>query len=48
MTHKQSIKYVELLNFLYVNKVITREEMRDAISLVPIFSKVCKKSKERD
>lgn len=41
MTVDQAITYVNTLNNLFVNKVITREEFRAALKNVPLFGDVC-------
>ena len=41
MSPKQSIQYVNTLNTLFVNKVITVTELRAALSSTPFFETVC-------
>lgn len=41
MTVEQAIAYVDTLNALYCNKVITRSEFRAALKQVPLFGAVC-------
>ena len=41
MSPKQSIQYVNTLNTLFVNKVITVAELRAALSSTPFFEAVC-------
>ena len=41
MTAEQACAYVGTLNMLFVNKVITRAEFRNALLSVPLFGVVC-------
>ena len=41
MTVEQVIAYVESLNMLFVNKVITRAEFRAALLATPLYGAVC-------
>ena len=49
VTVEQEISYVHTLNTLFVNKVITRAELRAALKEVPLFGDVCSapKAKQR-
>ena len=41
VTVEQVIAYVESLNMLFVNKVITRAEFRAALLATPLYGAVC-------
>ena len=41
MSPEQAMSYVNTLNNLFVNKVITRAEFRSALKQVPLFGAVC-------
>jgi hypothetical protein len=41
MSAEQAFLYVNTLNMLFVNKVITRAEFRAALKKVPLFGAVC-------
>jgi hypothetical protein len=43
MTKQEQMNYVNTLNMLFVNKVITREEFRSALKTTTLFGKVCSK-----
>jgi hypothetical protein len=45
MSAEQACQMVMVLNTLFVNKVITRDEMRAALKWVPLFGDVCAKSR---
>ena len=49
MSPEQAMSYVNTLNNLFVNKVITRAEFRAALKHVPLFGAVCSapKGKQR-
>jgi len=42
MGKDQQISYVDSLNQLYVNKVITRNEFRAVLQEIPLYSSICK------
>ena len=41
MSVKEAFLYVDKLNMMYCNKLITREEVRAALKQVPLFGHVC-------
>ena len=41
MNAEQAIMYVASLSMLFVNKVITRDEFRKALSVTPLYTHVC-------
>ena len=41
MSAEQACAYVNTLNELFVNRVITRAEFRNALKQIPLFEAVC-------